>query len=507
MVSCQHCGNPLTETTSAGNVPFRTQGMTAPEQPELPAWLETLRSGERPATSAAGNTGASSFFVADLIDEGTLPSWMRPERAEHVDNTPSGKYPALRPASAPAPNTDIAFPPTGGIPANSLIDEQALPLWMQGKQEGSQYPGQENISAASLVQPGALPDWITNLKSQTPAPASPTSSRPIQYPPAVPGSQPIAARDLIDQQALPGWMAGQNTPSPANGQGIAASSLLDPHALPAWMREENQQQRHNNVEAMQSAQSGQAPNYQAPAGQGQVPNMNNNLVATSLIDANALPEWLRTAEDQRQGSQDMASYQPQQSFSENPRQSTFGVPPRSDNMRVPSRPHGEMGYLEESEVAANTFASMLGVASQAPNFPGQQPNGAFGRSQPSAQYQQNMPQAYSGTGMPVPGSVRDLQGQQGQVGQAVVGMPPTAYPGMVPNQGYAPNQPQTPAGYQGGYQMGSMQGVSAQPPMANYTAGKQPGAMTNNDPSNANKKPVKRGFLSTILDWFSSHAS
>jgi hypothetical protein len=52
-----------------------------------------------------------------------------------------------------------------------------------------------------------------------------------------------------------------------------------------------------------------------------------------------------------------------------------------------------------------------------------------------------------------------------------------------------------------------MQGVSAQPPMANYTAGKQPGAMTNNDPSNANKKPVKRGFLSTILDWFSSHAS
>jgi len=192
----------------------------------------------------------------------------------------------------------------------------------------------------------------------------------------------------------------------------------------------------------------------------------------------------------------MASYQPQQGFTEGPKQSTFGVPPRLDNMRVPGRPRGEMGYLEESEEAANTFSSMLGVASVAPNFPG---------LQPSAQYQQNMPQpqAYSGTGMPVPGSVRDSQGQQGQGGQAVVGMPPTAYPGMVPNQGYAPNQPQTPAGYQGGYQMGSMQGVSAQPPMANYTAGKQPGAMTNNDPSNANKKPARRGFLSTILDWFS----
>jgi hypothetical protein len=332
-----------------------------------------------------------------------------------------------------------------------------------------------------------LPDWITNMESQTPAPASPTppiSSSPILYPPAVPGSQPIAARDLIDQQALPGWMAGQITSSPASGQGFAASSLLDPQALPAWMREENQQQKLGNVEAIQSAQSGQVPNYQVPTGQGQVPNMRNNMIAASLIDANALPEWLRTAEDQSQGSQGMASYQPQQGLTESPKQSTFGVPPRLDTMRVPGRPRGEMGYLEESEEAANTFASMLGVASVAPNFPGQQP---------PAQYQQ--PQAYSGTGMPVPDvppdSVRGPQGQQGQLGQAVAGMPPTAYPGMVPNQGYAPNQPQAPAGYQGGYQMGSTPGVSAQPPM------------TNSDPSNANKKPARRGFLSTILDWFS----
>src|SRR6266581_3474487 len=356
MVNCQHCGNPLTKTTNAGNVPFRAQGMAAPEQSELPAWLETLRSGERPATSAAGNAGASSFLGSDLNDEGTLPN------------------------------------------------------------------------------------WITNMESQTPAPASPTfpmASSPIPYPPAVPGSQPIAARDLIDQQALPGWMAGQNTSSPASGQGFAASSLLDPHALPAWMREENQQQKLGNIEAIRSAQSGQVPNYQVPTGQGQVPNMHNNMVAASLIDANALPEWLRTAEDQRQGSQGMASYQPQQGLTESPKQSTFGVPPRLDNMRVPGRPRGEMGYLEESEEAANTFASMLGVASVAPNFPGQQP---------PAQYQQNIPQpqAYSGTGMPVPGgtpgSVRGPQGQQGQLGQAVAGMPPTAYPGMVPNQGYAPNQ-------------------------------------------------------------------
>jgi hypothetical protein len=225
--------------------------------------------------------------------------------------------------------------------------------------------------------------------------------------------------------------------------------------------------------------------------------MKDNLVASSLIDANALPEWLRSAEDQHPGK---ASYQPGQPSFENPRQTAFGVPSRPDQMRVPSRPRGEMGYLEESEVAANTFASMLGVASVSPNFPGQQPYDAFGHSQAPAQYQQNVPQPYSGTGMYGPGMpAGSAQGQQGQLGQAVPGMPSTAYPGAMPNQGYAPNQAQTPPGYQ----MGSMPGVAAQTPMANNTVGKQPGAMMNDASVNANKKPAKRGFLSTILDWFS----
>jgi len=459
-------------------------------QPELPAWLETLRSGERSAMSTTGNAGASAYLAADLVDEGMLPSWMRPESAEHVDNTPSGAQPAQRPASAPAPNTDSAFPPARGMAANSLIDEQSLPLWMQGKQEELQYPGPENISAASLVQPGALPDWIRSMESQSAPLAAPTPPSSAQYPqhPA----QPISANNLIDQQVLPGWLAGQNTPPLANEQGFAASSLLDAHALPAWMREENLQQRQSNVEAMPPAQSGQLPHYQAPGAQGQVAHMNDNLAAASLVDANALPEWLRSAEDQRPG---MASYQPGQNPIGNPGQTTFGVPPRPDQMRVPSRPRGEMGYIEESEVAANTFASMLGVASVSPNFSGQQPHDAFGHPQAPAQYQQSVSQPYGGAGLPT-GSA---QGQQGQLGQSMPGMPSTAYPGAMPNQGYAPNQAQTPPGYQ----MGSMPGIGAQTPMANSSAGMQPGAMTHNNAANANRKPAKRGFLSTILDWFS----
>lgn len=459
MANCQYCGWPLTSTMGDENIP----GMTAPEQPELPAWLESLRSGGSPTE----NTGSSNFSAADLVDEGMLPGWMRPGREENVDNTPSGPHPARRPASMQAPNTDNAFIPTrGGMPANSLIDEQSLPSWMQGQQEGSQSAGQEGISAASLVQPGALPDWIRNIEAQSPAPPAPPN--PTAYPQARLAQQPISGHELIDQQALPQWMSGQDTSVPARGQsGLSASSLFDSQSLPSWLRQESQEQRNQYAGPPQPAQMGQAPGYQAPIGQGQFPNpdMPNNLAAGSLIDMNALPDWMRTNEEQQPG---MMPYPPQQNPAGYPRQTSFGVPSRPENMRVPSRPRAEMGYVEESEVAANTFASMLGVASVTPNFPGQQPRDASGPSQPLSQPLQNMP---SGS----------MQGQQ---------VPSAAIPGMPPNQNYGSAQGGTPAGYQMGQ-------------MPNNVPGMQPGSTMRNDQSNSNKKPAKRGFLSTILDWFS----
>ena len=60
-------------------------------QPELPAWLETLRTSERPTASTPDTSG---FSTGDLVEEGMLPSWMRPEHADAADNTP-----ARRPAS------------------------------------------------------------------------------------------------------------------------------------------------------------------------------------------------------------------------------------------------------------------------------------------------------------------------------------------------------------------------------------------------------------------------
>src|SRR5438270_5546041 len=125
--------------------------MGAPGRPELPAWLESLRTGEHPAGAP------SSFSVSDLIDEGTLPGWMRTENADSPENAPSGPYPAWRPASMPAPHSDSEFGPPRVIAASSLIDEQSLPSWMQ-ENNSSQQSVQSGLSASSLVQPESLPD-------------------------------------------------------------------------------------------------------------------------------------------------------------------------------------------------------------------------------------------------------------------------------------------------------------------------------------------------------------
>ena len=459
LANCQYCGMPLTNTASEGIGLSMTSNMPPDQsQPELPAWLESLRSGERPNTSTSG---AANFSASDLVDEGMLPGWMRPGHPDIADNAPSGKFPALpgqRPASMPAPNTDSTFLPGGGMSASSLIDEQSLPSWLQEKQE--QNRTQENIAASSLVQPEALPDWMKTIQPQSPASSS---AGPIDYSQPINPPQGLMGNDLIDRQALPPWMAGQDTPASTAGQaGLAGSSLLDANAIPPWLREANQEQQHaggSSPAVPLPAQPGQVPNNQARYNQlseRQAPSTSGNLSAASFIDMNALPDWLRPTEGQQQG------------FAEHPGQPPFsvpGAPARPDNVRVPSRPRGEIGSHEESEVAANVFASVLGVASAAPHFPGN----AYGRPQVPPQPQQNISQQQANPAMPA--------------AQGNIQMP-------------------------GGYPIGSMPGgptagMPPQQPMPTNAAGMQPGPSMHNGMPRQNAKPAKRGFLSTILDWFS----
>jgi len=90
-VNCQLCGTPLSSTVDSGMSPRST----STEQPELPAWLESLRAGER---SAAPANPMANFSAADFVDEGSLPSWMRAERNETKDNTGANPSVPIRPS-------------------------------------------------------------------------------------------------------------------------------------------------------------------------------------------------------------------------------------------------------------------------------------------------------------------------------------------------------------------------------------------------------------------------
>jgi len=447
----------------------RQQSQQRPQAqaPGIPSWLESLRAGERPVNNS------SNFDAADLIEEGTLPSWMKPERGEMPGGPASAQRDAIRSASFSAPNTDDSG---RNINAHSLIDEQSLPSWMQeaaGTRGGGESPGPANITASSLVQSDAIPEWMKNI-----APAS-ASPRPIQQDqpprqrkpddatapsgPMKPLARGFSAGELLDQQSLPSWMAqshGQpgtpGAPTPANEQGgqrgqagFSASSLLDASALPSWLQESGQgkkvtpalpSQAFPNPGSIQPQQPQQTW-QQGPATTGGPPAntpAGGGLSASSFLDRDSLPGWLTGTGDQPQA-------EPRQATSGLARQNVFGEQPRVENVRVPSRPRGEIHASQDSEVAANVFASMLGVAS-APNYPTQQPNIQTPSGQQGAQGQPFPAQ------MPSPAQMQQPQGvpvgnpfampqnaPRPQGSSTTLGVPQ----GMPQNAPYGFSQPQT----------------------------------------------------------------
>ncbi len=305
LVNCQRCGMPL----YSGNQRETDVQKDFREQSELPTWLESLRVNERSNSPA---NEQSYFSTSDLIDEGALPSWMRPENAEMMEKGNSGKYPVWRPASTSAPHTDEGNIPPEGFPARSLIDERSLPTWV--KATTGPMPvmpdSQRNFSAASLIQPDDLPDWMKSL---------PQPSQPFVPQNNVWGELQSSASQVDRNSYTPNPAYNNANLPPQSFQnepsGLNASSLLDMNSLPTWIREEDQLQAHG------SSQS------------GQVSTGNSGLTGSSLIDASAVPDWLRSYD---------AQYQTTMQSTGNIRPQPNGTAPRVENVRVPSRPRAEI---------------------------------------------------------------------------------------------------------------------------------------------------------------------
>jgi hypothetical protein len=540
-INCQNCGAPLSSNADAG----LGQSRSFQDQPDLPAWLGSLRAGERPAAPA---DNPSNFSTADLIEEGSLPSWMRSGRPEMNDTGLSSPHLSLRPSSAPGPNTDDSK----GINAQSLIDEKSLPSWMQENKPPSGPMPAGGIGAASLVQQDMMPDWMKSLQQNAPlpGPAQPMS-QPAPAFPEPPAASPMAtganefsarpaqgfsASDLVDQQSLPSWMKqqeGTGAPLPVQpgASGLSLSSLVDADSLPPWLRESaTQGQKSGGLPPpsqantpWQSAQPplqgaggmpqspyGQpasspmpqgspvwqtaSPQMPAPSGMSTGPVQGAGLAASSFIDPNALPQWLRSGNEQQNQS---GGAMPPQPPASTPRGGGYNVPPRIENVRVPSRPRGEMNPNESNEAAANVFASMLGVASTTPNFPGAPP--------PQSQ-SYGTPGGSLGQGAPSSSQPYPMGNMAGQPGGANPGF---TNPPMAQSQGYMSgglyqtgNQGlgNYPAGnsYPGASQYPA--GVPGVPPMSGGTGNL--GMMDTGAGQKTARKPAKKGIFDVIRDWF-----
>ncbi len=549
LTNCPYCQQPFAEQQPGGS-PTSYKGNTG--QDGLPAWLESLRVDERAVPGSDGQSG--SFVASDLIDNDSLPNWMRSQSREMIDRGTSDQMSGWKPNATPSPNPDKGFS------AGSLIDEKALPTWMQEGKNASAEP-ERNISASSLVQPDALPNWMSSLGAQpgpTPAarpdnamrsepqlpphlqnlqqgqgfssqpmlpPFQGAPSQPLQ--PQAPLERGFSANSLIDSKALPTWMGGAQSseaqPPEANTQnGLSASSLLDVESLPSWMRESNQGQSGNQP---QGSAFPSKPDIMGQAGQG--PQSGNRLMpASSLLDVNALPDWMREAN-------------PQGGSFPSSGQAGFGGNQYSagsvQTPRVPSRPRVEGNVPEQSEAAANAFASMLGVASGNPPI-GNSPQSGFGQQSnqqqgwmqsspsPMPQEQQGWMQSgplqgYQSGTMPGGGSI----GNNGTIPGSQPGMSgipqPQGYPPMPGNgtmPGYQPgmsgiSNPQQ--GYQPGM-LGSQSGYSGFPGSGPTSTGNLPNMGSSSGfgqqlPANqqgssetGQTKKVKRGFLETIRSWF-----
>lgn len=512
---------PMQENWQAGN---RNVSRSGQGQQELPAWLESLRAGEMPA---APPKSPSNFAAADLVEKGELPTWMHPERGE------TGEMP-LRAAGFPSATTGEGGIPRQGLTASSLIDENALPTWMrEGGKPGESAPLPQGFNASSLVDANALPEWMRNMQPQTPASSAPSQSSPVmpaiaQTPqpastpsmPAAPQPSPLpqapeaasaytpgqglTANSLIDPQSLPSWMKeGEQGAASAQSlePGFSASSLVDANALPSWMRE--------------NGQPAQTPQAQPTGGQGPLsgnhPAAASGISASSFIDMNALPTWMREGEGAGQ-----ASVQ-------------GGMQRGAEGMRVPSRPRGEVNAPEGSEVAANVFASMLGVASVAPNYPGQP-------QAPQGPMQQQPGPANMGNTSPYMGGGGNAAGMSGihepmspGMNQGLGQMPgqqPGAYmnSSALPGQGsmsgiMEPQQGNSMSGvYNNSYPYGAAPGANQNPYSMGgvsmngipQTPGGMPGAMPSQhgigampeQPRAEAQKPAKRGLFNAIRELF-----
>lgn len=320
MITCPRCGlqlaNGIPSCPRCGTVFAPAQAAPAGStDASIPAWVRQFQAQQQaanpgaapgpaappPGPNGGGYPGQPGYAPGmpgrgggNLFDEGALPEWLRQGANGMANGVPNGMGPAAPggprpnapqppygpayPAPAPAYGPTPGYPAPGDMNARALIDDRALPGWMNQPPQGAQANGanglREGLDARSLIDEGALPQWLRGGQqggasdqwnaasaaqeplptwlTQQPPPSSPLAPRgglaagpaPMPQGGAMQGRpMGVAAPQLADESALPEWLRSQGMAGASSSAGnagarpaMAANNLVDPGAMPAWVR-------------------------------------------------------------------------------------------------------------------------------------------------------------------------------------------------------------------------------------------------------------------------------
>ena len=294
---------------------------------------------EKPAARSPQTPG---FSASELVDERVMPTWLREAaqtsplaNIEEILSTTPPAYPseARQGATAPSPFFSSARPPAEAISGNALVDEASLPEWMRGlgdahppfpaAREASSFspstgPQQGSasglFSAAELVDTQALPAWLKTQEAQIGL--GTLAGAQGQSGPTGSASGLFSAAELVDTQALPAWLKKQEAkgtpaaPAPApsgpasdiagptgSASGLfSATELVDTQALPAWLKAQEPGAGPAGPSAASSA-AGSKPigSKITPMPTGFSSQQTGAFSAAELVDTKSLPAWLKGA--------------------------------------------------------------------------------------------------------------------------------------------------------------------------------------------------------------------
>jgi hypothetical protein len=240
--------------------------------------------GYAPAVPAGYRAPGGDMTARSLIDDRALPGWMN-----------------QAPGGAPPAGVGGTFGPREGLDARSLVDESSLPQWLQGLQGGAAAAPAPQWSPGPVAQEPASA-WLGQPAGMGTGGVGAPGVAPISPPMPAGGPHSMNAGQLADESALPPWLRAQGPG--AQGPGASASSaagpnavpgLVDPNALPSWVRSGSAAAETRFNGSMAGAPAGQAPrrppnsewltDAHVPARQGPPPS--------GVPGGGELPSWLR----------------------------------------------------------------------------------------------------------------------------------------------------------------------------------------------------------------------